>query len=619
MHEKIYPVTLISDKNNIESILKQLLDSGEFQSASAEFFLNEKVIRELYQMDENPYEEIFQTFTYIFNEAEKQPEPKVEKIVFPTVLDTQEISEFTQELSMSITTIKKEILYRQKLKEDIKKNLDLMHSLDKLSIDLTELDNFRYLSYTIGKISRIYYQRFVDSLEKENVLVLDLLEEKEFIWIFIIYECAQNTEKIISISNFLQTDLEISINGTASQISWEYWDKLRAIEYEIKILQLEIKKIFYEKRRFIYSYFDYIFVLKNIHDVLHEKCLLNNNFFVISGWTTQKTYEKLLEKQKEEDLFIVLRSSCTEECPTKLKNPWFFKHFETLVTMFGIPKSNEIDPTISISVLFLVFYGMMFGDIGHGLVLAFSGFILFLMKKNSIFFVIGSAGLSSVLFGFLYGSFFGFEDIFPALWKRPLDNINYFLGISIAIGSAIIITAMFTHTVNMFIIGRAKEAVFDPNGISGFGLYFTFLWVAVYFFMTGKFLYFLIYPAGVFVFMILLKEIIFGEGSFLMRFIQGFFELFEVLISYLTNTLSFIRLGAFALNHAGLFMAFYMMSQMTQNKGLSFLILVLGNILIIVLEGVIVFIQALRLQMYEYFSRFYNGNGRFFNPDRYKL
>jgi V/A-type H+-transporting ATPase subunit I len=178
---------------------------------------------------------------------------------------------------------------------------------------------------------------------------------------------------------------------------------------------------------------------------------------------------------------------------------------------------------------------------------------------------------------------------------------------------------MFTHTVNMFIIGRAKEAVFDPNGISGFGLYFTFLWVAVYFFMTGKFLYFLIYPAGVFVFMILLKEIIFGEGSFLMRFIQGFFELFEVLISYLTNTLSFIRLGAFALNHAGLFMAFYMMSQMTQNKGLSFLILVLGNILIIVLEGVIVFIQALRLQMYEYFSRFYNGNGRFFNPDRYKL
>ena len=98
-------------------------------------------------------------------------------------------------------------------------------------------------------------------------------------------------------------------------------------------------------------------------------------------------------------------------------------------------------------------------------------------------------------------------------------------------------------------------------------------------------------------------------------FVQTFFELFDTLLSYLSTTISFIRLSAFALNHAGLFMAIMILAGMTKGVG-SVAEIVLGNIIIISLEGLIVGIQALRLEYYELFYRFFTGNGRPYKPLR---
>jgi V/A-type H+-transporting ATPase subunit I len=97
-------------------------------------------------------------------------------------------------------------------------------------------------------------------------------------------------------------------------------------------------------------------------------------------------------------------------------------------------------------------------------------------------------------------------------------------------------------------------------------------------------------------------------------YVEGGFEIFEMLLGMLSNTLSFIRIGAFALTHVGLFMAFQTLAAMAQNGVISVGILIVANLFIILLEGLIVSIQALRLQYYELFSKYYTGDGTEFKP-----
>ncbi len=94
---------------------------------------------------------------------------------------------------------------------------------------------------------------------------------------------------------------------------------------------------------------------------------------------------------------------------------------------------------------------------------------------------------------------------------------------------------------------------------------------------------------------------------------ENFFEVFEFVLSYLTNTISFIRVGAFVLVHAGMMMVVFMLAEMT--SGIFYaLIIILGNVFVMALEGLLVSIQALRLEFYEMFSRFFDGDGRPFTP-----
>ena len=98
-----------------------------------------------------------------------------------------------------------------------------------------------------------------------------------------------------------------------------------------------------------------------------------------------------------------------------------------------------------------------------------------------------------------------------------------------------------------------------------------------------------------------------------MFFVQGFFELFEVLLSYFSNTLSFVRVGAFAVSHAAM-MEVVLMLAGAETGDMSLPVIILGNLFVCGMEGLIVGIQVLRLEYYELFSRFYRGSGRAFEP-----
>ncbi|MGI6379376.1 MAG: V-type ATP synthase subunit I [Anaerolineae bacterium] len=319
--------------------------------------------------------------------------------------------------------------------------------------------------------------------------------------------------------------------------------------------------------------------------------------------------------------------------PTLLRNGPLFRPMEALVSTYGVPGYDEIDPTPLVGVTFALMFGVMFGDLGSGLVLALLGALLMSRWVPSLERLAGAGvlfaacGLSSSIFGALYGSVFGIEDLIPALWLRPLDDIPRLLLASVGFGVVVLNLGFVAHLVTAARQKALLETLFDKNGVAGLLLYWSLGGLVLLPVLGYGMPWWL---AGVAV--VLAGSLMAGEpltrritgqkplltaplGEFL---VQSFFEVFEAVVSYLSNTLSYVRLGAFAVAHAGLSMVVFILAGMLGGSPagavLRVIILVLGNLAIIGFEGLIVAIQTLRLEYYELFGKFFKGAGVPFRP-----
>ena len=228
-------------------------------------------------------------------------------------------------------------------------------------------------------------------------------------------------------------------------------------------------------------------------------------------------------------------------------------------------------------------------------------------------------GISSTVFGFVYGSVFGNEEILAPIWLSPLhskSNINTILYVAVGYGAFIIIITMVANIINNIKMRNWGKLLFDKNGLAGLIFYGGLVAVILVFIKTGRFvLSGLILVLVVFIptFMIFFKEPL--ENLILRKdhimphekgiyFVESGFDIFETLLSFFSSTVSFARVGAFALNHAGLSLAVWTLFGMMRSGGI--LVVILGNIMI-GLEGLIVGIQCMRLEFYEMFGRYYIG------------
>jgi len=319
--------------------------------------------------------------------------------------------------------------------------------------------------------------------------------------------------------------------------------------------------------------------------------------------------------------------------PTLLRQPGVFRPMQGLVATYGVPGYREIDPTPLVAVTFVLMFGMMFGDLGHGLSLAAVGAVLLLRlipqfaSLSSAGAILLACGLSSSVFGLLYGSFFGMEGIIPHLWLKPMDDILTLLGASVALGVVILNIGFGCRLLTAVREKKLAEAVFDKNGIVGLALYWALLSVVILM-VLGKPVPGLIFDGIAALALMLffaqpLTNLIRGKrplthGNLVEVLIEAFFELFEAFISYISNTLSYVRLGAFAVAHAGLSMVVFLLADMLGGGSVAgvmrLLVIVVGNIAIIGFEGLIVGIQTLRLEYYELFGKFFKGEGVPFKP-----
>jgi len=337
-----------------------------------------------------------------------------------------------------------------------------------------------------------------------------------------------------------------------------------------------------------------------------------NGKLILEGWIPQKNKEEFIADLK---YATVTFEAFEGEAPVLLETPLAFKPFENLITNFAYPRYGEINPVIPFSLLFLLLFGIMFGDVGHGLILALIGWTV--NKVSSKYADMGQiyylSGISAAIFGLLYGSIFGVHDLLPHILFTPIDNIEATILFSIGLGVVVITLSFLLHIITV-IKRKEPTLLFDSEG--------SILWCCVYWFTIGilvkAFVQQMDVTYEVVVVSLLLLTIFIQMLLKKQKKMQAIIDLFREFMDIITNTVSFIRVGAFALAHGALFVAVFSIAQIiSESQGESFfywLSIIVGNCVIIVLEGVVVTIQTLRLEYYEFFKRFYKGGGVAYKP-----
>ncbi|MFW9819418.1 MAG: V-type ATP synthase subunit I [Candidatus Thorarchaeota archaeon] len=341
-----------------------------------------------------------------------------------------------------------------------------------------------------------------------------------------------------------------------------------------------------------------------------------------------------------------------KETPRIMKNNFFFRPFETLTRMYGTPSYSEIDPTPFLAITFPILFGIMFGDIGHGLVLIIAGLVgafFFRNKKGTDFlnfcWIIFYCGWGAILFGFLYGEFFGMHDIeiggqvlfhltpitIPFLnitLHNPIGNIFTVFIFAVLIGVIHINLGWFIQFLNYWKQSR-KYLSFSDSLVKILLLTGGTVLIFVYGFNINAWLappYPILLPLIPGILLIILKPLgkIFHisylkKESYKGLISEGSMETFETLLSIISNVASYIRLLALALAHIALMIAISAMANLIQGEGIlneiiRLIGLIFGNIIVILIEGLLVFLNALRLNFYEFFFKFYHGSGTEFYP-----
>jgi V/A-type H+-transporting ATPase subunit I len=342
------------------------------------------------------------------------------------------------------------------------------------------------------------------------------------------------------------------------------------------------------------------------------------NLTVVSGWVPRDEVAPLREAlvvRLGRRFVLEARDPIPAErpaVPSAVRYPAWLRGFASLVSNYGVPRYGEFDPTWLFALTFVAMFGMMFGDVGHGLTIA--GVALWQRRRLQRFtpFVV-ALGVSSTVFGFLYGSLFGYEEAIHPLWMSPLSDPSLMLTLALYWGVGFILLSTAITIRNRLAERRYQEALLDGRGLAGLLLYLGLLFSVVSWVAAGE--HGLLHQAAIFVplAVILVYHWRKTEAHLGERLLVVFIEGFETLMSYISNTLSFLRVAAFSLNHVALALAVFTIAGMLGTTG-HWITVILGNLFILVLEGAIVAIQVLRLEYYEGFSRFFSGDGREFRP-----
>ncbi len=571
-----------------------------------------------FQLAHSRLEGRFRKISRYLGQAEMEMERvPIERITIDRVEQTdRQIKQLWRKISdheEQIRLVNEKIHYHQQL-------LNSLGPFENLDIDLSRLSSpSLFLTYFVGTIPASELQPLEQALSLANALIRPFRKNHEQHYILVVTENRhhQDIREILKSANFHELTIPHELRRQPDQVKKEIEKRLGRAQrnrqfHEDSIWSLVQSHL--ETIRLTRSLLEQSAPFAATADSLNGR----GQLVQLQGWIPARRQEEL-EQQFNDRLqspcLLTFRDPTKEEMrklPSLQYHSPLFSSFQQLVNQFGVPRYGELDPTRLFAFSYTLMFGMMFGDIGHGAAIIGIGY-LFRRQITGLFPFATIAGLSSMLFGVLYGSVFGVEHLFTPLWVAPMEDPIYMLLVALSWGIGFLILVQLISIFNLLAADQPQEALLDSRGVAGLlfylgGVYGGYQYIANHHFSIIE-LAALLLPLS----LILYQQWLKMEGPFSEKILITIIEAIDRTVNNLSATLSFLRVAAFSLNHVALAMAVFTLAAMMDQFG-HVVTLLLGNLFIIVLEGGIVAIQCLRLEYHEGFSRYYNGDGIRFTP-----
>jgi len=593
---------------------------------------------------------------------EKPPSGEDLKVEDLKAVDLEETNKVLDNLAASVQTIRDHQSARQQeilRLEDIWRQLQMFGNLSEL---VEARSQYSYLSVQTGSIRKGLLGSFEQALEDLPNVTMQMgvpEEENQTLLLLITMKRDEGVlDRILDKFGWTDVHLPRELFGKKDQVQQELEQKLKAAKEEQEQLQSQVNTLIRDRFETLQQMWSNL-RLNELYTRVQSFFSKTARTVIFSGW---------LPSDRRSELTTAIRRVTEGHCylewhrgreiskehpasvPVQMHNPKFLSPFQMLVTNYSVPEYGSIDPTPLVAVAYLIMFALMFGDAGHGAVLLLLGTLGSLLYRGgragvrNLLQLIAYCGAAAVIAGILFGSYFGMQWFAPVWFDYHgvvaghaggglVTDIYGILVITIYFGIAVIALGLVLNWINCIAKGRWFRLVFDKGGLIGGWIYAAGVYAAMYFVRNDykqlPDLDLLILLLGIPVLLLTLKPVLeyllhkprkpFSLLTPVDFFMEWIVEILEIFSGYLANTLSFMRVAGLGIAHVSLMIAFFSIAEMVSGSSGgytvgSYLVLVAGNILVILLEGLSAGIQSLRLNYYEFFSKYFSGSGRAYAP-----
>lgn len=503
-----------------------------------------------------------------------------------------------------------------------------IHHVDE---DLAGLLTMRSVKFRYGRLPRVIYDEAGPRIdERTDAFFIQTSVEEDYVYCmyFALPSARETVDAYFSALQFERIWIPQKVHGTPEEAIEAIGDESGFLSARSLAIATELgalKQV--EESRFL-EYYSYIRFLHDAYELRTHAGHSAERFYIV-GWIplhSAESYALAVEQVSDFNCILSEPEDLPEmEPPIKQKRSSLARIYAPYLEMYGLPSYNEMDPGFFMAITYSIFFGMMFGDAGQGVILFLAGLVMYKVGRMWLGAIVSVCGISATIFGVVYGSVFGSEEILSGYHVLDGSHSTTILLLSAGLGVLMIAVCMLINIYNGIRQKDVGKIIFSANGICGLVFYLAVIFALASVFLmessviSAPYVIFLIVlPLALIFCKEPLSKLIKKDPNWMPEtiggfFIEGFFELFETVLSYVSNTVSFLRIGIYAISHAGMMMVVYLLAE-TSGGGHNLVVLVIGNIIVMGLEALLVSIQVLRLEFYEIFGRFYSDGGVKFTP-----
>ncbi|MBR6407756.1 MAG: ATPase [Clostridia bacterium] len=633
--EKMSLVRITGPLESLDRVIDIASRSGEFQAEQAMQYVG--AAKGYTPINEvNMYEQPMARLQRLASASNRDLEPTDEIVC---AIEDDKLIDYINEIESDLGAMqeKREALRRQM--RDNRSAVSKLRHFTGLDIDMHEVFECKYIKTRFGRLPKESYAKLSDYEDNPYIMFSSCSTDAEGYWGVYFAPINEITEvDRVFAGLYFERLIVPGMEGTPEEGIEKLRHEIECDRLDVEALTQDIARFWEENTEKMRGVYTRLYHLSNAFEMRRYACSYGQQFYYV-GWTTEKNGDRMVGELNKIDGVDARQDKSGGDVkhspPSKLRNNPIFRPFEYYVEMFGMPSYGEIDPTPVVAITYILLFGIMFADVGQGIVLSIIGYLMYRIKKMELGRILIPCGIAGALFGLVFGSVFGFEHALDPLYRalgfaeKPIEvleseTIKMILIASVALGAFMVV---FSIVMNMISSAKQKHwgaLLFSHNGLAGLLFYTGIIYSLVAMLLFGRpFSVVIIAVVIICLLLMFLQEplgrLIEGRkdwkpesiGDFIL---SSFFECFEYILSYVSNTMSYLRVGAFILVHAGMMMVvFSLVSE--EPSFMNIIVLVLGNALVICLEGLLVGIQVLRLEFYEMFSRYYKGEGRKFEPN----